>query len=194
MAIPRPDKTSRRAVAMKLHAWAVSNSRIGDLYMRMEVPDTVAGRFEMLLLHVFLLIRRARRAGPTGVDIGQALFDTFVADLDGALREMGVGDLAVPKQVQGMIRMFYGRSEALGAALSAVAQATSLADVFRRTVYQNQAQSGAEALADYTIRLEQGLAMASDALILEADLERLNAQVSPTPPREDMAIDAAGCK
>ena len=126
--ITRPDKISRRVVARQLHAWAVTRSRQSDLYINMGVPDTVAGRFEMLLLHVCLLVRRVRRAGPAGVDLGQFLFDTFVSDLDGALREMGVGDLAVPKQMQGMTKMFYGRAEALGTALLAADPAPALRD------------------------------------------------------------------
>ena len=184
MGIASSDKNSRQAVARQLHAWAVAGSRQSDLYILLGVADTVAGRFEMLLLHVCLLIRRLRRAGPVGVDLGQALFDTFVSDLDGALREMGVGDLAVPKQMRAMTKMFYGRAEALGIALSAASPEAALQDLFVRTVFQDHSRIHAQALAAYAIRLEQRLARGRDSDLLEGRVDRSTALVSDINPIE----------
>ena len=68
------------------------------------VPDTVEGRFDLIVLHLVLLIDRLGCDDDAGRGIGQRLFDVFCRDLDGNLREMGVGDLAVPKRMRALRR------------------------------------------------------------------------------------------
>ena len=58
-----------------------------------------------------------------GRSLGQRLFDTFCRDLDDNLREMGVGDLAVPKQMRRFGEAFYGRQAAYLAALECAGRA-----------------------------------------------------------------------
>ena len=43
--------------------------------------------------------------------VGQQLFDRFCQDIDDNFREMGVGDLAVPKHMQPVGEAFYGRAK-----------------------------------------------------------------------------------
>jgi cytochrome b pre-mRNA-processing protein 3 len=87
----------------------------------MGVPDTVNGRFDMVLLHLWMVLRRLRRTeGDAG--LSQALFDHFCGDLDDNLREMGVGDLTVPKRMQKFGEAFYGRSAAYDRAVEAGAE------------------------------------------------------------------------
>ena len=74
----------------------------------MGVPDTVNGRFDLLLLHLWLMLRRLKSAAG-GAALSQALFDHFCNDMDDNLREMGVGDLTVPKKMQAFGEAFYGR-------------------------------------------------------------------------------------
>jgi cytochrome b pre-mRNA-processing protein 3 len=95
------------------------------------VPDTVEGRFDLIVLHlVLVLFQVGDRAGAApaagtaiqdgaGRDIGQKLFDEFCRDLDDNLREMGVGDLTVPKKMRGFAEAFYGRQTVYVAALAA---------------------------------------------------------------------------
>ncbi len=85
----------------------VAQARQPVFYTGYGVPDTVEGRFDMIVLHLFLYIRRTS-GRVTESDAAQPLFDRFCADLDGNLREMGVGDLTVPKRMQ----KFAGRSTA----------------------------------------------------------------------------------
>jgi cytochrome b pre-mRNA-processing protein 3 len=65
---------------------------------------------------VVLIIERLNREGERGRALGQSLFDLYVRNLDGALREMGVGDLAVGKRMKGLGKIFYGRAVAYTAA------------------------------------------------------------------------------
>jgi cytochrome b pre-mRNA-processing protein 3 len=80
------------------------------------VPDTLEGRFDLILLHLLLLLRRLREDALTRA-LAQDVFDLFFREMDRALREMGVGDLSVPRRVHDMAEAFYGRARAYDAAL-----------------------------------------------------------------------------
>ena len=84
----------------------VAQSRQPVFYAEWGVPDTVTGRFDMISLHLSLVLRRLRPERQAA-DFSQALFDLFFKDMDRALREMGAGDLAVPKKVRQMTEIFY---------------------------------------------------------------------------------------
>src|SRR6201996_3327901 len=96
----------------------VTQARGPSVYRDFGVPDTVNCRFDLLLLHLWTVLRRFRSAHD-GATLSQALFDRFCEDMDANLREMGVGDLTVPKRMQGFGEAFYGRVAAYDAAWSA---------------------------------------------------------------------------
>ena len=100
-----------------IYGMIVAKARDPLFYRDLGVPDTVDGRFDLILLHMWMVLRRLRRdaAGP---DRAQALFDRFCTDMDDNLREMGVGDLTVPKRMQAFGEAFYGRAAAYDQALS----------------------------------------------------------------------------
>jgi cytochrome b pre-mRNA-processing protein 3 len=102
-----------------LYGAIVAQARLPAFYVEFGVPDTVEGRFDLLVLHLVLVLRRVSRAGERGRAFGQQLFDAFCRDLDGNLREMGVGDLTVPKRMRHFGEAFYGRQAAYLAALHA---------------------------------------------------------------------------
>jgi cytochrome b pre-mRNA-processing protein 3 len=96
------------------------------------VPDTLEGRFDLIVLHLVLVLfqigdqsggapaaEKARVQGGARRSIGQNLFDEFCRDLDDNLREMGVGDLTVPKKMRSFAEAFYGRQAVYVAALAA---------------------------------------------------------------------------
>jgi cytochrome b pre-mRNA-processing protein 3 len=112
-----------------LYGAIVAQARSPVFYLHLRVPDSVEGRFELIVLHLVLVLRRlgAEEAaalahqpvpGP-GSAVGQRLFDAFCRDLDDNLREMGVGDLAVPRRMRQFGEAFYGRQAAYAAALGA---------------------------------------------------------------------------
>ena len=107
-------------VGFALYGHCVAAARQPAIYATMGVPDTAAGRFEMVCLHAGLLIRRIRREKDAEADaLAQAVFDAMFSDMDVTLREMGVGDLSVGKKVKALWEGFQGRAEAYGAALDA---------------------------------------------------------------------------
>ncbi len=102
-------------------------------YREYAVSDTVNGRFDLIVLHLSLLLDRL--AQDSGLrDLGQGIFDRFCQDMDHNLREMGVGDLAVPKEMRRMGEAFYGRAQAYRAALAA-ADEKALAEALSRNIY-----------------------------------------------------------
>jgi len=107
-----------------LYGAIVAQARTPTFYTRYGIPDTVEGRFELIVLHLVLLLNRlsrdeARKRDRQGRTIGQRLFDRFCRDLDDNLREMGVGDLAVPRRMRRFGEAFYGRQAAYATALAA---------------------------------------------------------------------------
>jgi cytochrome b pre-mRNA-processing protein 3 len=137
-----------------LYGVIVAQARTKALYQRFGVPDTVNGRLEMILLHVVLLLRRLNEE-PDGAPLGQAVFDLFCQDMDDNLREMGVGDLAVPREMQRIGESFYGRQGAYVTALAS-SNPQALVDVLKRNVLEGG--EGAEALAGYVRAAARGLA------------------------------------
>jgi cytochrome b pre-mRNA-processing protein 3 len=96
-------------VAQRLYVSIVEQARQPSFYTECGVPDTVDGRFDLIVLHAFLLFRRLKAEGPAGEAVSQHVFDTMMADMDVNLREMGVGDLGVGKRIKKMANAFYGR-------------------------------------------------------------------------------------
>lgn len=92
-----------------LYASLVAQARRPDFYRHGGVPDTVDGRFELISLHIFLVLHRLKEDHPASAVLAQALFDLMFADMDQSLREMGAGDLGVGRRVKIMLQGLYGR-------------------------------------------------------------------------------------
>ena len=147
-------KSPVKTAARRLHEAATRQGRLPALYLDMNARDTVEGRFEMLTLHVILLIDRLKDA-PEAAAVRQALFDVYVRDLDGALREMGVGDLSVGKKMRKLGEAFYGRAKAYDAAFKALPDIGPLTETASRTALDG---ADAGALTAYIVRCRQALA------------------------------------
>jgi cytochrome b pre-mRNA-processing protein 3 len=142
----------------ELYGTAVAAARDPYLYATLGVPDTLDGRFDLVGVHVFLVIRRAQRVDPGGRELAQAVFDAMFNDMDMNLREMGVGDISVGKKVKVMWEAFNGRATAYGAALDA-GDAAALRDALIRNVWRGAAQVDAAArLARIVVAQEAHLA------------------------------------
>ena len=137
-------KRREREIARRLYDQVVGQARSPSFYVDGGVPDTVDGRFEMVLLHAYLVIGRLMAGEDAAQRIAQYLFDTMITDMDRSLREMGIGDLSVGRKVKAMAEAYYGRSRAYDSAL-----ATSDADLssaLRRNVF-GTTPSGSETLS-----------------------------------------------
>jgi cytochrome b pre-mRNA-processing protein 3 len=132
----------------RVYAAIVAASRAPELYAGMGVPDTVMGRFESLALHLSLTLRRLKALPPPADSLAQELVDRFFAGLDSAMREIGIGDVSVPKKVKKLGQAFYGRLGAYDAALADAAGADDLEQALARNVLEMPGQPGlAAALA-----------------------------------------------
>ena len=130
-----------------LYGAAVAAARAPVFYTDLGVPDTLDGRFDLVGLHVFLLIRRLRALPPPGADLAQAVFDAMFHDMDMNLREIGVGDMSIAKKVKQMWEAFHGRAAAYATALAA-GDAVALEAALARNVWRGAARPGqAAALA-----------------------------------------------
>lgn len=127
----------------------VDQARQPCFYTDFGVPDTVDGRFEMVTLHAFLVIRRLKGATESSSDAAQALFDLMFEDMDVSLREMGAGDMGIGKRVKAMVQAFYGRIASYEAGL--VGEEGALEDALSRNVYATVEPGAASvgALAGY---------------------------------------------
>jgi cytochrome b pre-mRNA-processing protein 3 len=128
----------------ELYCAAVEAARDPDLYVQLGVPDTLDGRFDLVGLYAFLLIRRLTDLPAPGPELAQAVFDAMFSDMDVNLREMGVGDLSVGKRVRAMWEAFHGRSAAYQSALAAD-DVDAMAQAIERNVWRGEAAGDAAA-------------------------------------------------
>jgi cytochrome b pre-mRNA-processing protein 3 len=105
------------AVVDRLYLAIAAASRAQGFYRDLGVPDTVEGRFDMLTLHVALVLRRLATLPAPADELAQDLVDHTFAHFDSALRELGVSDIGVPKKMKTLASAFYGRAKAYGVAL-----------------------------------------------------------------------------
>jgi cytochrome b pre-mRNA-processing protein 3 len=103
-------RNERRETAKKLYQCVLTQARRPQFFLDHGVPDDVNGRFELTVLHAFLVWNRIRSEGKEGAKLAQVLFDAMFVDMERALRLIGVGDLSVPHHMKRMMRGFKGRS------------------------------------------------------------------------------------
>jgi len=134
-----------------LYVAIVNQARQPFLFDNFGVPDTVDGRFDMISLHVFLILRKLNTDENKVEGLSQSLFDTMFDDMDRSLREMGAGDLGVGKRVKAMATAFYGRLYAYEKAMenedSELLTGAILRNVFRG---EEPRKKDAEKIAKYT--------------------------------------------
>lgn len=89
--------------AEKIYEAIVAQARLPIHYQDYGIPDTLEGRFAVLSLYLFAVLHRLKGGGAAATAMAQALVDRFTSDMDTVLREMGVGDLSVPKKVRKLV-------------------------------------------------------------------------------------------
>ncbi len=138
--------------ARHIYAAIVEQSRRPEFYLDGGVPDTPDGRFDLILVHAFLVFHRLKDEPRDSNDIGQIVFDLMFADMDQSLREMGTGDIGVSIRIKGMAKAFYGRVAAYEAGL--LTGGTELRAALQRNLYRKATptQHQLEFFADYLSR------------------------------------------
>lgn len=161
----RKPRIPQRGTIEAIYGMIVTQSREPLFYRDLGVPDTVNGRFDLVVLHLWMVLRRLRPI-EGGVGLSQALFDHFCDDMDANLREMGVGDLTVPKRMQAFGEAFYGRSAAYDLALTGGEEA--LAQALCKNILNGQHVEQARQLGLYAQAAIATLTGLDDAALLSA--------------------------
>lgn len=159
MAWPFTRKNKPSDAHYALYNAIVAQSRQPVFFADWGVPDTLTGRFDMISLHVALVLRRLQADGTEHAEFSQGLFDLFFADMDRSLREMGVGDISVPKRIEKMGSMFYGLVEVLAETLPQ-ADNEALEAALARNILPDDANDHAPQLAAYVRSQADALAAA----------------------------------
>ncbi len=158
----------------ELYGAAVAAARQPAYYLEYDVPDSLQGRFDLVGLHVALLIRRLRHdAEPAGKELAQAVFDAMFNDMDVSLREMGVGDMSISRRVKNLWEAFNGRAQAYEVALDA-ADPQALAQALLRNLWGDVVPADATAparLAARAIALDAALPGQPIAALRQGRLE-----------------------
>ena len=153
--LPLFRRPPRNTIAI-LYGAIVAQARRPVFYQDLAVPDTVLGRFDLIVLHLVLVLRRLRAGEAVHRELAQGVFDAFCRDMDHNLREMGISDQGVPRQMRRVGEAFYGRARAYEAALG---EPDDLAAALGRNVYgADAAPVAARALAAYVRQVIDRLA------------------------------------
>lgn len=148
---PSPGEAAYAAIA--------AAARRPALYLELGAPDTLPGRFEMIVLHAALVTRRlGRDPDPRAKQFSQAIFDAMVVALESNVREIGIGDVTVPKRMRAMARSFFDGAKTYDEALDARDEA-ALAAALSRIVYAGEPAdaSDPEALATWVFEANAAL-------------------------------------
>jgi cytochrome b pre-mRNA-processing protein 3 len=160
-------------VGFALYGAAVRAARAPYFYTELGVADTLDGRFDLVGLHVCLLIRRLGELAEPGPAVAQAVFDAMFSDMDVNLRELGVGDLSVGKRVRAMWEALHGRARAYEQPLAA-GDAAALAASLARNVWRGAAPAGApDRLAALALAQAAHLAALPPAALLAGEVSFL---------------------
>jgi cytochrome b pre-mRNA-processing protein 3 len=176
-------KNGNRRIVEKQYATLTKAARHPYLYETLDVPDTVMGRFEMLSAVLILYFRRTRASGTSGQEIAQEIVDAFFEDVDHSIRELGVGDVGVPKRMKKFAGMFYGRLESYAAALDG-GDREGLAAALRRNIYPAAGEGAPPmaGLAAYLFAAEKAMAKVGENEIAVGALD-----VAEPGPEEEAA-------
>ncbi|SHL71919.1 ubiquinol-cytochrome C chaperone family protein [Roseibium suaedae] len=159
-----------RTAEHEVYCAIVAQARQPEFYTSFGVPDTLDGRFDMIVAHAVLLFSRLRGQDKETSEFSQYVFDLFFSDLDATLREQGVADQRVPKKIKTMGEAFYGRADVYVPALEQ-GDALALCEAISRNIFPDEdAPAGARGLADYML--------AAHAALKDQDLKAiLSAQI-----------------
>lgn len=143
-------------VAHNLYWQIVSVSRNPEIYQRFSVPDTLDGRFDCLMIHLFVVIERLEKISEH--KIATHLLDFFVKDMDRSLRETGVGDPSISRKMRKIGEAYLGRMNVYGLVFD-----KNIKDDIQSAVYKNLYRladvpnSALEGFTDYICNYRQAL-------------------------------------
>lgn len=149
-----------------LWAQVIAEARDPAWYRDGGVADTLEGRFDMVTTVLALVLMRMERA-PDLAPRTAPLTEIFVEEMDGQLRQSGVGDLMVGKQIGKLMATLGGRMGAYRAALAVGCE--ELEQAVHRNVTMAD-ESRAPVVAQRLAELADRLGATNDEALLEGNL------------------------
>ncbi len=167
-----------------LYRSIVTEARHPEFYLAYGVPDTVTGRFDMIVLMIAVVLHRLRAepevepegrrradGGPDPALRAQELVDFFFSDMDRSMREMGVGDLSMSKRMKKLAHAWNGRFIAYDAALDDEDASELAAAISRNVLADVDDRSGAAALASHVLAATSRLSGTAVADVLAGRID-----------------------
>ena len=103
-----PDYLSPHGI---LYKRILNSSYEKRFYEKITVPDTLDGRFDLIILHIFVIIKIFKNSSEQNQNFTQKLFDIFMLEVESSYREMGISDQSFSKKMKVVIESFYGRTK-----------------------------------------------------------------------------------
>lgn len=142
---------ARKQAVAGLYGSLVARAREPVFFTALGVPDSVDGRFDLLVFHAWLVLAELKGHPPA-----QRLTDTIFTGFDDAMREQGAGDIGIGHRLKDMAKAFYGRM----AAYDAAKDADQLAAALARNLWRGSGHDGqARVLAAYAAGARAALAV-----------------------------------
>ncbi len=149
---PAPERLALHSAYERI----VEQARQPVFYAEHGVPDTLDGRFELILLHLNLVLTRLKQEPGDTYTQQQGLIEIFLEDMDRSIRELGVGDTGVGRRVKKMANAFYGRMKAYEEAKE---DATLWQEALRRNLYgtSEPTEGSVTAMTRYILTAKEAL-------------------------------------
>ena len=165
-------KKKYETVISDIYQKIVKFSRNKIFYTKYKVPDTIDGRFDMLVLITIIVVFRLSKIKNEGIELSQKIFDSIFKDLDFSLRELGAGDVSVANNMKKLISAYMGRQKIYVKAFEDNDQ-NSLALAFKNNIFRNndQKQSLIILLSKTIFKINKKLELIEDDKILNGDFE-----------------------
>ena len=142
--------------ATDIYGSIVAQARDPTFYRSFGVSDVAEKRYEMIVLHIVLVLQRLRASGEDGTQMARAVIEAFVRDLDGSMREMAVGDTKVPAKVKKAAGGLYDRDLLYRQAFDD-AEGTTLGELLSDLILDGGKESDSAALLRYAMNARDSL-------------------------------------
>ena len=165
-------KKKYETISNVIYQKIVEFSRNKIFYTKFKVPDTIDGRFDMLVLITIVVVFRLSKIKDEGIKLSQKIFDIIFKDLDFSLRELGAGDVSVANNMKKLISSYMGRQKIYLKAFKNDDE-KFLAMAFKNNIFRNidQKESLILSLSINIFMINKKLDLIDDKKILEGDFE-----------------------
>ena len=165
-------KNKYETVSNDIYQKIVNISRNKIFYTKYNVPDTIDGRFDMLILMTIIVVHRLSKIKNQGIELSQKIFDIVFKDLDYSLRELGAGDVSVANNMKKLISSYMGRQKIYVKAFKNEDE-KFLALAFKNNIFRNKDQNKKIILllSKNIFRINKKLDLIEDKKMLNGDFD-----------------------